>query len=137
MHYDDLPDEPRRMWARFRLICRLLLCAFGAVFLAIALLFWLAGHALAMPPLSEQGCAVVADVAMVSRALAVRNVSKDDALPILTQIYEVSVHPHLWEVLAVTHHEDEKRSARAFANELLAHCIAHRGNLDQFLGEPS
>ena len=47
--YDDEDrdtDDPERMWARIRLICQYILCAFGAVVLAIGLVIWLAGHAL-------------------------------------------------------------------------------------------
>ena len=42
-------DQPERMWAKLRLAAKLMLCALGGVILALGVLIWLAGYALAAP----------------------------------------------------------------------------------------
>ena len=52
---EDRPDDPKRMWARFRRLCKYLLCGFAALILALGVLVWLAGHALAGPLFEADG----------------------------------------------------------------------------------
>ena len=102
---------------------------------AIGALAW-CGGAQAMPRLSQQGCALVADVAITSRAMARNSITRDAALPVLTDMYEVNLHPYIGEVLDAAYREAEKRTAKEFARELLGTCFENGGDLDKFLGVP-
>ena len=90
----------------------------------------------AMPLLSQEGCSVIADVALSSRALARNNVVKDAALPILTDVYDVSVHPYIGEIMDATYRENEQRTAKKYATDLLGHCLRYGGDLEKFFGTP-
>lgn len=101
---------------------------------ALGLIFLISQSCFAMPTLSQQGCAMVADAAIVARSLALSGVDETKAADIMKGIYDETLHPYLGEISVVAYAENEKRPPKQFAHELLTTCFNNAGNLSAFLG---
>lgn len=101
---------------------------------ALAVLLLVSQSSFAMPPLSQQGCALVADAAIVARSLALSGIQSAKAADIMKDIYDEQLHPYLIEISDAAYSEAEKRPAKQFAQELLASCFRNSGDLNAFLG---
>lgn len=100
----------------------------------VALAFFFSQAGFAMPTLSQQGCALVADAAIVARSLAVYGIDEAKAADIMKGIYDESMHPYLSEISDAAYAAGEIRPARQFAQELLATCFNNAGDLNAFFG---
>ena len=105
-----------------------------AAILSVCLVSWPA-QAYSMQRLSQEGCYMVADVVITARALARANISKDASLPILTDMYEVNMHPLMGEVLDASHLESEQRTAKEFAQAFATSCLQNGGDTSKFFGD--
>lgn len=100
----------------------------------VALVLFLSQTGFAMPTLSQQGCALVADAAIVARSLAVSGIDEAKAADIMKAIYDEALHPYLSEISDAAYAAGEVRPAKQFAQELLATCFNNAGDLKAFLG---
>ena len=105
--------------------------------LALAALLLVSNAASALPQLSQEGCMIVADAAIVARSLALSGVNEKTALFAMQQIYDEGLHPYLAEISGAAYVPVEKREAKVFAQELIQVCYTNGGKLDRFLGEKS
>lgn len=105
--------------------------------LAFAALLLVSNAASALPTLSQEGCLIFADAAVVARSLALSGVNENTALDAMRKIYDEGLHPYLPDISNAAYVPVEKRDAKEFAQALIQVCYTQGGKLDSFLGEKS
>lgn len=105
--------------------------------LAFAGLLLVSSTASALPTLSEEGCMIFADAAVVARSLALSGVNENTALDAMRKIYDEGLHPYLPDISNAAYVPLEKRDAKEFARALIHVCYSQGGKLEGFLGEKS
>lgn len=136
--FDDVvPSELKLERAFWRRLSCWILGALGLVVLVVLICLLAARAAVAMPQLSQEGCMIIADAALVARGGAIAKIERDTVLVQMTQIYDVMLHAYLGEIIDAAYRAGEERSAKAFAQELLEVCYGSGGDLSKFLGEPA
>lgn len=132
--YEELTSDDARMARAY--LRRLI--GFVLVLVAVAFTVVYVTKAYAAPRVqSGEECQLLADMALVARALAEDKMPRDQADRIMARIYKVTEHGVAFMNLITAAAYRDEGGAGDFASRFLQTCVNARGNVDSILGTDS